>query len=85
MSGPELVTKCHLCGYEFPERLGRYGCPNCLGEGLEAAKAWDEHDPTGYYRRKAQRHAASGAWSVILLVAFCALAGLYGLVTALLG
>lgn len=25
---------CEFCGYEFSEDLGRYGCPNCEGEGL---------------------------------------------------
>ena len=25
---------CEFCGYEFPEHLGRYGCPNCEGDGL---------------------------------------------------
>lgn len=25
---------CELCGYEFSDNLGRYGCPNCEGEGL---------------------------------------------------
>jgi hypothetical protein len=24
---------CEFCQHEFPEELGRYGCPNCLGEG----------------------------------------------------
>jgi hypothetical protein len=25
---------CAFCAYEYPEDLGLYGCPNCLGEGL---------------------------------------------------
>lgn len=25
--------ECEFCGYEFPEELGRYGCPNCEGDG----------------------------------------------------
>ena len=25
---------CEFCGYEFSDDLGRYGCPNCEGEGL---------------------------------------------------
>lgn len=29
-------VECEFCGYEFPEHLGRYGCPNCEGEGLDA-------------------------------------------------
>jgi hypothetical protein len=29
-------TPCHKCEYVFDhELLGKYGCPNCLGEGLE--------------------------------------------------
>lgn len=26
--------RCEACGYYFPSRLGKYGCPNCHGEGL---------------------------------------------------
>lgn len=26
--------RCEACGYCFPSRLGKYGCPNCHGEGL---------------------------------------------------
>ena len=29
------LTPCHFCGYEFDEECGKYGCPNCHGEGLE--------------------------------------------------
>jgi len=29
--GAELYYKCP-CGYEFEYDLGKYGCPNCLGE-----------------------------------------------------
>lgn len=29
------MTGCEFCGHEFPEELGRYGCPNCEGNGLE--------------------------------------------------
>jgi len=35
---PKLIA-CEFCGYEFDEACGRYGCPNCNGEGLEPAKA----------------------------------------------
>lgn len=31
MNAPTLVYRCR-CGYEFPETLGKYGCPNCCGE-----------------------------------------------------
>lgn len=34
MTEPETIA-CEFCGYRFPERLGRYGCPNCEGEGLD--------------------------------------------------
>jgi rubredoxin len=27
--------KCHRCGYVYPAELGRYGCPNCHGDGLK--------------------------------------------------
>ncbi len=30
-----MKIKCKFCGYEFAEDLGKYGCPNCLGEGLD--------------------------------------------------
>lgn len=31
--------KCQLCGYQFDAaKLGKYGCPNCLGEGLELSE-----------------------------------------------
>jgi hypothetical protein len=26
---------CQFCEYEFPDGLGKYGCPNCYGEGLD--------------------------------------------------
>jgi len=26
---------CQFCEYEFPDGLGKYGCPNCHGEGLD--------------------------------------------------
>lgn len=27
---------CHLCGFKYNhEALGKYGCPNCHGEGLK--------------------------------------------------
>ena len=25
---------CLMCGFIFPTKLGRHGCPNCEGEGL---------------------------------------------------
>lgn len=29
------MIECEFCDHHFPEELGRYGCPNCEGEGLE--------------------------------------------------
>ncbi len=29
------LLKCEGCGYRFPEHLGRYGCPNCNGDGYK--------------------------------------------------
>ena len=34
---PKLIA-CEFCGYEFDEACGRYGCPNCNGEGLDPVK-----------------------------------------------
>ena len=34
LSTEEMIV-CQFCGYEFDERCGIYGCPNCEGEGLE--------------------------------------------------
>lgn len=33
------------CGYEFPEKLGVYGCPNCEGDSGPAAVLIDLADP----------------------------------------
>lgn len=30
------TIRCEFCGYVFPAKCGRYGCPNCHGEGLKA-------------------------------------------------
>jgi len=30
------IRPCHRCRYKYDvDALGRYGCPNCHGEGLE--------------------------------------------------
>lgn len=31
---PEPRIRCARCGYLFPAVAGKYGCPNCHGEGL---------------------------------------------------
>jgi Zn finger protein HypA/HybF involved in hydrogenase expression len=36
MDDAEELVPCEFCGHPFDhETLGRYGCPNCEGEGLE--------------------------------------------------
>lgn len=45
--GGEDLRPCQFCGYVFDhERLGKYGCPNCCGEGLEGRVA---HTLTTHY------------------------------------
>ena len=56
----EASRKCEFCQFEFPEKLGRYGCPNCLAEG------WDLTD---YYDRKALRNAPMVAITGVMWVA----------------
>lgn len=29
------ALSCFRCAYRYPQDLGRYGCPNCLGDGLD--------------------------------------------------
>lgn len=31
---PVTLIDCEFCGYPFDEACGRFGCPNCNGEGL---------------------------------------------------
>tara|TARA_R110000824_G_scaffold33479_5_gene107260 strand:- start:1659 stop:1850 length:192 start_codon:yes stop_codon:yes gene_type:complete len=41
---PETFT-CEFCGYDrVAMAAGRYGCPNCLGEGLENKEQEQEQD-----------------------------------------
>jgi len=48
-------VRCDFCGYEFDEACGRYGCPNCLGEGLD--------EPMIYGSVCSGIEAATVAWS----------------------
>jgi hypothetical protein len=32
------LRECDFCEHEFDEDLGKYGCPNCHGEGLDKVK-----------------------------------------------
>ena len=34
-SGAGGDVECEFCAHEYPEHLGRYGCPNCEGRGLD--------------------------------------------------
>jgi DNA (cytosine-5)-methyltransferase 1 len=63
------IGECEFCGYEFDvDRLGRYGCPNCEGDGLDSNSedyglrdsidAEDEEDSIG--RELAQVPTARG-------------------------
>lgn len=38
ITAPDLGW-CFACGYQFDHALGRYGCPNCHGEGLSKNEA----------------------------------------------
>ena len=33
---------CQFCGYEFDDNCGKYGCPNCNGEGLDDIKTTNQ-------------------------------------------
>lgn len=35
----EAETRTCGCGYEFPAKLGKYGCPNCEGERATVRRA----------------------------------------------
>lgn len=41
---------CEFCQYEFDDSCGRYGCPNCLGEGLEAHSGHRERMMKNIYK-----------------------------------
>ncbi|MBE2262895.1 MAG: DNA cytosine methyltransferase [Burkholderiaceae bacterium] len=38
------VLECEFCGHEFPEHLGRYGCPNREGAGLADTEGHGRHE-----------------------------------------
>lgn len=64
-------TKCQFCGYQFEEDCGKYGCPNCNGEGMKSAKCgtWF-HDATDHAlrvhsSRSPKRKAASARIAMI--------------------
>jgi len=41
--GTSDLMECEFCGYEFPDSCGRYGCPNCEGEGLADTEGHGRH------------------------------------------
>lgn len=42
------LRPCKFCGYAFDQRAaGPFGCPNCLGEGLESTKVPPDRDLPG--------------------------------------
>lgn len=61
--------RCEFCRFEFREDLGRYGCPNCHGEGLETSHegtkqngsgpAWFDQGIASHGSRSSARKAAS--------------------------
>lgn len=40
---------CEFCQYEYPDALGRYGCPNCEGEGTMTTNPKDLSGATVQY------------------------------------
>jgi len=48
---------CEFCGYEYEDGLGRYGCPDCLGEGPTD----QENDMSRKATQKANRIASQKA------------------------
>ena len=57
---------CEFCGYEFDiERLGRYGCPNCEGDGCGLADAESLGKPANELRGhciNGEQSAGTRAW-----------------------
>nr|HPL80701.1 DNA cytosine methyltransferase [Burkholderiaceae bacterium] len=41
--GTSDLMECEFCGYQFPESCGRYGCPNCEGDGLADPERHGRH------------------------------------------
>lgn len=55
--------QCEFCGYWFPEELGRYGCPNCNGEGLASAGVKQHGSGAAWFDKaldERQRQAGAG-------------------------
>jgi DNA (cytosine-5)-methyltransferase 1 len=52
------VAGCEFCGYVFDvELLGRHGCPNCEGDGLE-----DAHQTNGFWQDADWLGCRDGKW-----------------------
>ena len=73
-------TSCEFCGHVFQAKLGRYGCPNCEGQGLEEPalkghQLWDHPDHWEEEQEDAQERFWIGALfaaGVIALAIFMA-------------
>ena len=57
-SAGAILRRCEFCGYAFDERCGRYGCPNCEGEGLDDCDEALEYLQVGDGQTKAAGGAA---------------------------
>jgi len=59
----EGTRVCQFCGYVFDETLGKYGCPNCEGEGIKqpglSGEAWFDEGAASFSSKSASRKAAS--------------------------
>lgn len=67
----DMIYRCP-CGYEFEYELGKYGCPNCVGENVAAlgyqdaytkkTRLWGDFVPP--FRKKAPpvRYCKQGSW-----------------------
>lgn len=61
----ELMT-CEWCEHRYETHLGRYGCPNCMGEGLD--EHYEERAAIQEYEAGLNRHSAEQeAWNAASL------------------
>ena len=56
--------RCKYCGHDFPEKCGKYGCPNCNAEGLGDMKKTQ----TDYNRKFLERQKAAGLVRVTVML-----------------
>lgn len=53
------------CGYEFPAALGRYGCPNCEGEGMAVTFTVEVEDCSACPCMKAERRYTADSFEMV--------------------